>query len=109
MQEGSEVKEGEGKQPRLKWSDVPGEREREREAGRDKERAIFGWRRENERRRAGLWDGQRCWTGLRCLTMICTFYDATTCQKTRPHAALVMPPSLLAPPLTLLVPFFSHS
>lgn len=45
---------------------------------------------------------ERCWTGLRCLTLICIFYDAPSCQNTRSHTAVPLAPSLLlcvCPPL----------
>lgn len=55
-----------------------------------KEDVITGWRGED-----GRGDRERCWTGLRCLGLICIFYDAPSCQSTRSHAAVPLAGSLL--------------
>lgn len=46
-------------------------------------------------------DRERCWTGLRCLPLICIFYDASSCQNTRSHDAV--------PPAQLLLLYVSFS
>lgn len=79
-QEGGE--QGEAKRVRPNRSDVSGERRKEETNGWlrivSKEGDITLWWRE-----VGLGDRQRRWTGLRCLTLICIFYDASSCQNTR--------------------------
>lgn len=40
---------------------------------------------ENRRREVVRGERQRCWTGLRCLTLICIFYDASSCQSEVSH------------------------